>query len=407
LQERQKLIDKIKIIDERIETRAIIFTSLIKGILISDNSDNKKSTPTNKQTQKLIQGGDDMKYRGVSIHKNKNCNTWYTRCTINGKQVYISAKTQQDCYNKLKLAFKKKTQMELKGLREPKPKEPKAITFSEWYNKWLELYKNNVKESTKRAYKSLLNYLKALDNKAINKITSIDILEILNKITYERQKQKVYELLNDIFNKAKINKIVNDNPVEIIQKPKHKKVNGIALSNEDEAKFEKILIDEKLDIFLVCLYQGLRKGEVMAITNEDIDYKQKTLTINKAINSRNELDTTKNCYSNRVIPLFDKTLNVLEKYKNINGRIFNYTYKQVTTLFENIIKNNFNGKKYTPHSLRHTFITRCQEANIPLHIVQKWVGHNIGSKVTNAVYTHAREHAELENIEKINVYMNL
>lgn len=354
-----------------------------------------------------------MKYRGITIHKNKTCNTWYTRHRINDKTIYISAKTQQDCYNKLKLILKKEEQSKLKLLKEPKPKEPKepkepkAMTFNEWSLKWLELYKQNVKESTKRAYKSLFKYLKGLDNKAINKITSIDVMEILNKITYERQKQKVYELINDIFNKAKINKIVNDNPVEIIQKPKHKKINGIALSNEDEAKFEKILINQNLDIFLVCLYQGLRKGEVMALTNNDIDYKQKTLTINKAINSRNELDTTKNIYSNRVIPLFDKTLKVLEKYKNINGRIFNYTYKQVTTLFENIIKTNFNGKKYTPHSLRHTFITRCQEANIPLHIVQKWVGHNIGSKVTNAVYTHAREHAELENIEKINNYMNL
>ena len=404
MQERQKLIDKIKVIDERIETRAIIFTSLLKGILISDN---EKSTPTNKQTQKLIQGGDDMKYRGITIHKNKNCNTWYTRHRIKDKTFYISAKTQQDCYNKLKMLLKKEEQSKLKQLKEQKPKEPKAMTFLEWATKWLSLYKQNVKESTKRAYKSLFNYLKVLENKAINKITSIDILEILNKISYERQKQKVYEFVNDIFKKAKINKIINDNPVEIIEKPKHKKVNGIALSNEDEKKFEQILINQKLDIFLVCLYQGLRKGEVMAITNDDIDYKQKTLTINKAINSRNELDTTKNCYSNRVIPLFDKTIQVLDKYKNIQGRIFNYTYKQVTTLFENVIKSNFNGKKYTPHSLRHTFITRCQEANIPLHIIQNWVGHNIGSKVTNAVYTHTREVAMLENAQKINDYMNL
>lgn len=70
---------------------------------------------------------------------------------------------------------------------------------------------------------------------------------------------------------------------------------------------------------------------------------------------------------------------------------------------KNII-NNFRKKKYTLHSLRHTFITKCQEAGVPLHIIQRWVGHTIGSNVTNSVYTHSRELAELENIEKINNY---
>ncbi len=350
-----------------------------------------------------------MKFRGISILKRPNCKTWYARYRKNGKQIYISAKTQQDCYNKLKIALKQKAKSEAKELiqaEELKQNKAKQIKFIEWFNKWLELYKMNVKESTKRDYKATFNYLTRLYNIEINKITALDIIEILNKVTFERRKQKVYELLKDIFKKAKINKLVEDNPLETIEKPKHKKVNGLAFSNEDEKKLIEILNNKKLDIFLVSLYQGLRRGEALALNINDFDFEKKTLTINKSLNFKNEIDETKNIYSNRVMPLFENTIRIVEKYKNKQGRIFNYSQKQSAEIFKKIIEANFQQKKYTPHSLRHTFITKCQEANIPLHIIQKWVGHNIGSKVTNQVYTHTRELAELENIEKMNNYTN-
>lgn len=399
MQERQQLIDKVKVIDERIEQRAIIFSGLLRGIL---NSEEEKA-PAQCEQIKLIGGGEQMKYRGVAIHKNKNCSTWYTRCTINGKQIYISAKTQLDCYNKLKLAFKKKTQTELKELKEAKEKEPQAMSLKLWYNKWLELYKKDRKETTKQSYKVILDYAKDITNTPINKISSLDILEVLNKINFERQKQKVYEVLKDIFNKAKINKIIQDNPLDVIEKPKHKRVNGNAFSNVDEQKVLEILKNKNLDMFLICLYQGIRRGEMLALTGQDIDLKNKTLRINKSLNEHNIIGPTKNIYSNRVIPIFNNTYSILEKYKDIQGRIFNIKNSTCEDIFRKEIQGQFKTY-YTIHSLRHTFITKCQEANIPLHIVQRWVGHNIGSKVTNAVYTHTRETAELENIEKMNNY---
>lgn len=340
-----------------------------------------------------------MKYQGITITKNKKCNTWYARFRKNGKQFYISAKTQQLCYDKLKNALKQKSKEEIKT---NKSNNNKSMTFIEWYNKWLELYKiNQVKESTIKDYSSSIKYMEKLNNIPINTITSIQILEQLNKIPFPRKKQKVHELLNDIFNKARINKITENNPIEIIRKPKHKKVNGIAFTSKDEQKLIQLLNDNNLDMFLVCLYQGLRRGEMLALTMNDIDFDNKTLTINKSLNRENKSDTTKNEYSNRIMPLFDNTINILNKYKNKKGRIFDVIYSKSEKIYNNLIKENFK-QKYTIHSLRHTFITRCQEKQIPLHITQKWVGHNIGSCVTTQVYTHSRDIAEAENIIKMN-----
>ena len=52
--------------------------------------------------------------------------------------------------------------------------------------------------------------------------------------------------------------------------------------------------------------------------------------------------------------------------------------------------------------LRSTFITRCQESDIPEYAIQSWVGHRIGSKVTSSVYTKYNEQDNLQFVEMYN-----
>ena len=393
IQEREKLIEQIQAVDKRLNVRNGLLIGMLKGIIETGKGQN-----ASVQTNLLITGGTEVKYQGITIHKRTTCNTWYARYRSNGKQHYVTARTQQMCYDKLKIALKQKSKTSQKSTTKP--------TFIEWYDKWLELFKKDVKEITKRDYSASLNYVKDIFNKPLDKITSIEIIELLNKITFERRRQKVYEILNDIFKRAKINEVIEKNPIEKIDKPKHKRINGQALTNQDEDNFETYLKIENLDMFLVCLYQGLRKGEMLALTINDFDFENKTLSINKSLNDKDEIDTTKNTHSVRVMPLFDKTLTLMQKYKNKTGRVFDYTYKQSAHLFEKFVKKYFAGKKYTAHSLRHTFVTKCQENNIPLHIIQKWVGHVKGSAVTSSVYTHTRESAELEFANIYNEKLN-
>lgn len=54
------------------------------------------------------------------------------------------------------------------------------------------------------------------------------------------------------------------------------------------------------------------------------------------------------------------------------------------------------------HELRHTFISRCHEKQIDEIIVQRWVGHTIGSSMTKAVYTHIADGKELAYINLLN-----
>lgn len=398
-QEREKLFEQIKVVDKRLQIRNGLLIGMLKGII-----ETKKGQNRSVQENLLITGGTELKYQGITIHKHKSCNTWYARYRSGGKQFYISARTQQACYDKLKVALAKKNNQELRILNKPKELEKPTITFVEWYKKWKSLYKKDVKPSTEREYLNSMNHLQKLHNLDIRKITSLQILEQINLIKASRSRQKAYEFVCMLFEKAFVNELIEKNPMLVIEKPKHRRVKGNALTNEDEKKLVSMFEENNADVFLICLYQGLRRGEVLALTIADVDFQKKTLTISKSLNFKNQIDTTKNESSNRVMPLFEKTEKILIKYQKVQGRIFPAASQTLEKEFLKYSKNF--DIRYTIHSLRHTFVTKCQESGIPLHIIQSWVGHTIGSAVTNSVYTHSRTDAEAENIKIYNKKLN-
>ena len=94
LKDKTNINAKIDDLNQKLQIRITILSGLLKGIILD-----KENAPSKESQKILLQGGENMKFRNVSIIKNTNCNTWTARPTINGKQIYKSAKTQQECYN--------------------------------------------------------------------------------------------------------------------------------------------------------------------------------------------------------------------------------------------------------------------------------------------------------------------
>lgn len=333
-----------------------------------------------------------MKYHNITIFKNKKCKTYYCRYRKDGKQNYISAKTQTKCLEILK---------EKLALPPRESKNKHTTTFIQWYNKWFELFKKDkIKAETIREYNIQINKIpEDMQNKEIKKITHIEIMELLNSIDKERAKQKLYEFLKPIFAKAKAYKVIKDNIFEIIEKPRHEREKGVALSNEQQKLFVDACNNNKYGkLYMFMLYQGLRIGEVLALNYEDLSNDK--ITINKQLTKNGIVDYTKNKQSTRTIPLFNKAKQLLNL--NQSGRIFNFTESTANKNLKIAIKNYDIPQNLTTHDLRHTFITNCQNKGIPEHIIQAIVGHEIGSKVTKQVYTHFNLDDNLSYIDKLN-----
>ena len=346
-----------------------------------------------------------MKYRNISIVKNKNCNTYRAKCRVGKKCKYISGKTQYECYQNLKEFMKPKN---IKKYLEEQEKPVEQYTFDAWYKKWINLYKNGkIKETTIVSYNTLLNYIpESFKQCPMNKIKLETIIELINSIDKNRQKQKLYEFLNMIFEKAKDNEIIKSNPLKKIDKPRHKKQHSIALTINEQNELVNICKNIKnSDLILIGLFQGLRRGEALGLTRNKINFEERTITIDQAWSSNNRMGDTKNEVSHRVIRMVDSTYNILIKYKDLpsNQRLFDLTMKQ----YENFMKevNNKFSKKLMYKDLRCTFLTNCLILQIPLHIIQSWVGHQIGSKVTNDSYTTIQYEAGIKFLSKVDNFI--
>lgn len=335
-----------------------------------------------------------MKYKGISIHKNKTCATWYTRFRKNGRTYYISARTQQECYIKLKKVYKEVSSADDKT----------QIVLSAWINQWYTLYKTELRARTQQELRYMIE--KIPQNLKNLKVANIDALQLklyIDSLNGQRFKQKMYTILNDVFDKAVKNSLITSNPLQLIKKPAWKAKEKQALTLTEENLLCKKLVGHKeLYIFAIAVLQGLRPGELLALEYKDIDFSNMTIKINKSLDKHTSDLMTKNVYSNRVIPLFKKTFEIIKDLDlTLPGRIVKSDASKLNEQLNNLMSDIIDYK-ITLYNLRHTFVTRLSENNVPEHVIQAWCGHSKGSKVTKETYTHLSREIENKYINILN-----
>ena len=343
------------------------------------------------------------RFKNKTIKKKPGRNCYWTRYYLNGKQYSIYGKNENEVITKLKDALNIKTNKE---------KESKNITLKEWFKKWLSSYKSTKAPSTIKDYEKLFKQLKSIEEIEIKKISHIELCEVIEKTNGDRQKQKVYDLLRQLFEKAKQNELIKNNHMLNINKPTYEAEEKTALDKHQESLFietaKNLFKDDLiLDYFKICVYAGTRPGEALALKPNKINLIENFIEINESISRDNPNKTTKNKYSIRKVPIFDKLKNTMIKLKELkqDEYIFNFNYDYVRNCF-NKIRDKINLSNISAYSLRHTFITRCKEAGIPEFIIQSFVGHKKGSKVTSTTYTHVNNETLIYNINKLNDFHN-
>jgi integrase len=192
--------------------------------------------------------------------------------------------------------------------------------------------------------------------------------------------------------------------------PKQVKPKAEYLSVDEQKRLEEVAKERGSTDYIavmLCLYTGIRIGELCGLRWEDLDFDCKLLRINRTIqrirsdgNSKTAVAflTPKSITSAREIPLPDFLLELLRKHRLITAGeyVLNYKNKPIEprTLqyrFKRILQAA-DVKDVGFHSTRHTFAARALESGCDVKSLSEILGHGSATITLNKYAHSSNEH---------------
>lgn len=189
-----------------------------------------------------------------------------------------------------------------------------------------------------------------------------------------------------------------------IKRPKRKEKQVECFTVSEQKKLENYVLNsdkDKLFGIVLCLYNGLRIGELLALTWDDIDFCKGLLFVSKTCHDSSDgekhiriIGSPKTVNSRRVIPLPKQILPLLKGVKkrskceyivaDVDKPVFVRSYQRT---FELVLKKlRIPHKGF--HSLRHTFATRAIECGVDVKTLAELLGHK-NAAITLNRYAHS------------------
>lgn len=330
-------------------------------------------------------------------------------------------------------------------------------SFEYWAKKWLNIKQIEVCPGRYNTYKARLKNLEPLYKMEITKIRLADFQDIIfncatttiprtGKPYAEATLKEIKNTAVQIMRLAIENRVMDFNPALGIKIPKtaRKGEKRRALTDEEQ-RWVREFPHRAQTAAMIMMYAGLRRGELLALTWQDIDLAKKTIRVEHFVaidNGKSYVkDYGKTDAATRVVYIPDI---LVEYLKNVPGVHFGYVvqkkhgglmtdsaWKRLWDSYMDDLNLEYGdwehclltkGKKpskyepdpakkptmiteFTPHWLRHTFITMMYMAGVDILTAKEQAGHK-DIQTTMEIYTHLDEQFKIKNITKLNDYLN-
>lgn len=234
------------------------------------------------------------------------------------------------------------------------------MTFKSLYSLYQEDMESRIKKTTMETKEYIIKkkILPFFENMKVKEIKPIHIRKWqsdLLKTDYSKTYLKsIYNQLTAIFNYAVRFHNLDKNPCHVAGSIGKKDADEMQiLTLQEFNKMIDYVTDKENKFFYIVLFwTGMRKGELLALTYEDVDFENKTISINKnfqIVRGEKVITDPKTPKSKRVIAVNDIVLNCIKE-------MWDTTYKPNKT------DTIFYVSKY---SLKRQLDTACKRAKVP------------------------------------------
>jgi integrase len=289
------------------------------------------------------------------------------------------------------------------------------LTLAQFLEQWL-ASKTNLRESTRSSYDTMIRCHILPDDIAkiqLRKLTPLVTQTYFNRLADAGKSSRILHytaaILKQAFQSAVTWELISRNPAAGVKLPQKTKQERLIWTDAEAATFLAAIQGDFLELFfIIAVSTGMRRGEILGLTWDCVDFERSRITINKSLNKARELTAPKTAKSIRTITMTPEITALLREHQRA----------QRENLFAAGVRNGYNavfltgnGTLYLPgnvlrhfklickkanlpevdlHSLRHLYVSWMVDQDVDVKTIQNQVGHAEPS-TTLSIYAHIFE----------------